>query len=54
MICSDIHLVEKNIHGAWVIYGVVGVRQYYFYTKKQAIALYRAECRRTIIQERRA
>ena len=40
---STIDFVEKNIHGAWVIYGELGIRQYYYYTKAQAIKLYRGE-----------
>lgn len=47
---SDIFCVERNIHGAWVIYGALGVRQYYFYTKKQAMARYRQECRAKIVR----
>lgn len=31
-----IHFVEKNIHGAWVIYGLAGIKQYYYYTKDEA------------------
>ena len=42
---SVIHLMEKNIHGAWVIYGEIGVRQYYYYTKKEARSLYIKECK---------
>lgn len=38
-------IVEKNIRGAWVIWGDIGMRQYYYYTKREAIARYRAECR---------
>ncbi len=53
MIRSCIHLVEKNIRGAWVIYGDLGVRQYYGYSKKAAQAMYREACRSTIICERR-
>ena len=53
MLRSCIHLVERNIRGAWVIYGEIGVRQYYYYTKKRAMELYRQECRETIIQEKR-
>ena len=40
---NDIWRVEKNIRGAWVIYGVLGIRQYYDYTKKEAIARYKQE-----------
>lgn len=39
----DIWFVEKNIHGAWVVWGCLGPRQYYGYTKKQAIQEYKAE-----------
>ena len=28
-----IHFVEKNIRGAWVVFGVDGIKQYYGYTK---------------------
>lgn len=41
---SRIDFVERNIHGAWVIYGDIGIRQYYFYTKSQAMEKYREEC----------
>lgn len=45
--------VEKNIHGAWVIYGDIGIRQYYYYTKKQAIQMYKEEVAKTnIVNER--
>lgn len=30
-----IYFMEKNIHGAWVVYGVAGIKQYYYYTKKK-------------------
>lgn len=38
-------IVEKNIHGSWVIWGDIGMRQYYYYTKREAMARYRAECK---------
>ena len=31
-----VYFMEKNVHGAWVVYGELGVRQYYYYTKKEA------------------
>ena len=40
---------EKNIHGAWVVYGINGVKQYYGYTKKEAEDRYREEARKAII-----
>ena len=49
---SDIYFVEKNIHGAWVIYGTLGVRQYYYYTKKKAMQLYREEAKQTFIRNK--
>ncbi len=36
-----IYFMERNIHGAWVIYGDFGVKQYYGYTKAQARKLYK-------------
>ena len=40
---------EKNIHGAWVVYGINGVKQYYGYTKKEAERRYREEAEKVII-----
>lgn len=28
--------MEMNVHGAWVVYGALGVKQYYGYTKEEA------------------
>lgn len=42
-----IHFAEKNIHGAWVVFGIMGIRQYYGYTRKQAESMYREEFQRT-------
>jgi len=53
MIRSCIYHVDKNIRRAWVIYGDLGVRQYYGYTKRQSIEQYRNECRNTFIYEQR-
>lgn len=39
--------MEKNIRGAWVIYGNLGVRQYYGYTKKESEQKYIEECKNT-------
>jgi hypothetical protein len=44
---NPIFLTERNIHGAWVIYGVLGVKQYYYYTKAEAMRKYREEANRT-------
>ena len=46
---GNIFYVERNVRGAWVIYGTLGIRQYYYYTKKQAMALYRQECQSKIV-----
>ena len=40
MLRGCIYYVDKNICGAWVIYGDLGVRQYYGYTKRQSIERY--------------
>lgn len=50
---KDVFAVEKNICGAWVIYGALGVRQYYGHTKLQSIAKYRRECREKIVKEKK-
>jgi hypothetical protein len=44
-----IFMTEKNIRGAWAIYGALGVRQYYDYTKKEAEAKYIEEYNRTYV-----
>lgn len=46
-----IFFIEKNIRGAWVVYGKEGVKQYYGYTKEQARQKYLDEAR-TIINEK--
>lgn len=38
-----IFFMEKNVHGAWVIYGQLGVRQYYGFTKSEAMEKYIAD-----------
>lgn len=43
-----IDFIERNIRGAWVIYGSLGIRQYYYYTKKEAERLYRKEYKQSI------
>lgn len=50
---SDIiYFVEKNHRGAWVIYGINGVMQYYDYTKKQAMEMYIQEAESKIFTRR--
>ena len=43
MFKSPVYFMEKNIRGAWVIYGALGIRQYYYYTKSQARQRYMDE-----------
>lgn len=50
---KDIFIIEKNVRGAWVIYGALGVRQYYGYTRVQAIAKYREECEDKLFKEKK-
>lgn len=45
---NHIFFAELNIHGAWVIYGDLGVRQYYYTTKREAMRRYNEECARTV------
>ena len=43
-----IYFSERNVHGAWVVYGQLGVTQYYGYTKKEAEKKYKEECDKLI------
>ena len=43
-----IDFVERNIHGAWVVWGDLGIRQYYGYTKKESMKKYRQEWLETV------
>lgn len=44
-----VFFTERNIHAAWVVYGAIGVRQYYGYSKKEAEARYIDEYNRTVV-----
>lgn len=46
---SCILFTERNIRGAWVVYGDLGVRQYYGYSKRESERRYREECRQTFV-----
>ena len=41
--------IERNIRGAVVIYGALGVRQYYDYSVAEARRRYIADCKSTFI-----
>lgn len=41
---GTVYFAERNIRGAWVVYGAVGVRQYYGYSKREALRRYKEEC----------
>lgn len=43
-----IYFTEKNIHGAIVIAGALGIRQYYYYTVTQAKKLYTEEFKKKV------
>lgn len=47
---NNIFAVERNVRGAWVIYGALGVRQYYGYTRAAAIEAYRKKCAEKIVE----
>jgi hypothetical protein len=42
-------IAEKNYEGAWVVSDIVGgylvTRRYYYYSKREALAMFRAEAR---------
>jgi hypothetical protein len=44
-----IDFVEKNIHGVWVVWGIIGIRQYYYYTKKEAMQRYKEEAQKQVV-----
>lgn len=46
---NNIGLVERNIRGAWVVWGSLGIRQYYYYTKAEAVRRYKEEVKNTFI-----
>lgn len=48
-----IWLIERNVRAAWVIYGEIGIRQYYGYSKQQAKEKYLDECKKSVFYERR-
>ena len=41
-------LIERNLRSGWAIYGELGVKQYYGYTKQEAIRMYQDEAERTV------
>lgn len=47
-----IYFTERNIHGAWVVYGINGIKQYYGYSKKDAEKLYKTEYKKEVIVNR--
>ena len=47
---KDVFIVEKNVRGAWVIFGALGVRQYYGYSKAEAVKKYRESVKQQIME----
>ena len=43
-----ITFIRKSFQGAWVISGIIGTRQYMFYSKKDAMKQYNQESKKTI------
>lgn len=48
---KKIDVVWKNFRGAWVVYGAIGIRQYYGYSKQESMRRYRQECDEKVILE---
>lgn len=40
-----VHFAERNTAGAWAVYGSEGVKQFYGYTKAEAIRRYKEASR---------
>lgn len=49
---AKVFFIDRNVHGAWVVYGSEGVKQYNDYTKQQAKGMYR-ESGKTFINRRK-
>ena len=47
---KDVFIVEKNVRGAWVIFGALGVRQYYGYSKAEAVKKDRESVKQQIME----
>lgn len=43
-----IYSIDRNIHGAIVIYGAIGIRQFYYYSKAEARRLYIQEYKKAV------
>ena len=41
--------VWVNAYGALCIIGAIGLRQYYYYSKREAMRKYREECKEVLI-----
>ena len=50
---GNVFLVEKNIRGAWVVYGAIGVKQYYGYSKSEAVKRYEEECKSILFENQK-
>lgn len=50
---KTIDFVAKNVHGAWCVYGILGVRCYYGYTKKEAVERYQEEAKKNVFVNKR-
>lgn len=50
---KEIYFTEKNIYGAWVVYGLIGVKQYYGYTKREAERRYKEQVKQEIITNKK-
>lgn len=47
---SYIYSMERTPYGAWAIYGIIGERQYLYYTKAEARKLYNQAVREKIAE----
>lgn len=44
-----IEAIWRNDRGAYIIAGIIGIRQYYGFSKAESKRLYLQECERTVI-----
>lgn len=47
-----IESMYRTFQAAWVVYGIIGMRQYMGYSKTEAKEMYMSECRQKILIRR--
>lgn len=48
-----VFFIEKNHAGGWTVWGDLGIRHYYGYTKDEAKQKYESEAKRTVFYNKK-